>query len=74
MRCTLLIGEKLDVWILQVNFVGRKCYNFALFSKENDGPRRSNQVEEDDGLKQKKQIKVEHISRLMLRLVDYTID
>ena len=41
-----------------------KCQDFALFSREDDGPRRSNPIGEDDGLKQKKQIKVEHISQL----------
>ena len=28
------------------------CQDFALFSREDDGPRRSNRVGEDDGLKQ----------------------
>ena len=39
-----------------------------MFSKGDDGLRRSNPIGEVDSLKQKKQTKVEHISRL------YTVD
>jgi len=28
------------------------CYDFALFSRGDDGPKRSNRVRENDGLKQ----------------------
>ena len=51
--------------------------DFAV-SKGDYGPRRSNPIGEDDALKQKKQTNVEQInrlySRLMLKLIDYTID
>ena len=46
---------------------------FAFFWRGDVGPRRSNLIGENDGLKQKKLTKVvEQISRLMLKLVDYT--
>ena len=51
-----------------------------MFSKGDGGPRRSNSIEEDYDLKQKKQIKVEQsdrfisISRLIYRPVDCTVD
>jgi len=49
-----------------------------LFSRGDDGSRRFSRVGEDDDLKQKKQIKVEQISRLysglILKLIDYTVD
>jgi len=52
-----------------------------LFLKGDDGPRRSNLIGEDDGLKQKKQIKLEQSSRLIKSIsrlihipVDYTVD
>ena len=45
-----------------------------MFSKGDNSPKRSNPIGEDNDLKQKKQIKVEQISRLMLKLVDYRQD
>ena len=49
-----------------------------VFKRRYDGLRRSNRIGEDDNLEQKKQIKVEQISRLysrlMLRPVDYIVD
>jgi len=38
------------------------CKNFALFSREDDAPRRFNLIGEDDGLDKKQQIKMEYIS------------
>jgi len=38
------------------------CYDFALFSRGDDGPRRSNLIGEGDGLKQEKHIKVKQSS------------
>ena len=41
------------------------CLDFALFSRRDDGSRRSNRVGEDDDLKQKKQTKQVRISQLI---------
>jgi len=34
-----------------LNIMREKCYDFALFSWEDDGPRKFNRIGEDDGLK-----------------------
>jgi len=40
----------------------RDCWDFALFSRRDDGPRRDNRIGEDEGLKQKNQIQLSEIS------------
>ena len=50
-------------WDLQHN----NCWDFALFSRGGDDPRRSNRIGEDGGLNQKKQIQQN-------KLVDCIID
>ena len=45
------------------------CWDFALFSRRDDEPRISIQIGEDDDLKQKKQFKLNQISRLYSRLI-----
>jgi len=61
-----------EVGILGQGYWGT-CYQevlgFFLFSRGDNGPRRSNLIEEDDDLKQNKQIKLEQINRLYSRLV-----
>ena len=62
--------------LLKLNVLG-----FFLFLRGNAGQRRSNSIGEDDSLEQNKQSKVEQtnshirsISRLIYRIVDYTVD
>ena len=60
---------------------GVECVRILLILRGNAGQRRSNPIGEDDSLEQNKQSKVEQtsslirsISRLIYRIVDYTVD